>query len=181
MRETYTREEILHALRLEPCHVTGMHTPEHHLDYTCDLQRTKGYERVLKLIEATDAEIPRALHENCGWCTRVPGQEQYRERLRRTYEWAGVEIPAELAAPAPDAPEFDVKERDIMRVVRRLGSGRQDRWVSQGALPEALDLHRHSTLYQRPLARLIDKGKLEETFNPPGKSGATCRHVRVAK
>lgn len=92
------------ALSVEPCHITGMHDPEHHTRYMCQDQRASMLDRVLAVLGLTVGELPRRLHERCGWCHDVPNQEEYRQRLRETYIWAGLEIPPDLAEPAPDAP-----------------------------------------------------------------------------
>lgn len=57
--------------RLRPCHVTGMHTPDHHLtsDRVCDIQARDVAEQLVR-IEA----LPRELHQNCYWCgTKTSG------------------------------------------------------------------------------------------------------------
>jgi hypothetical protein len=162
---TYTRQEILDAMALHPCHVTGMHTPEHHLDGSvCNIMLSRSAEGVLALVGATVDDLPRRLHDDCGWCHRVPTQEEYRERLRQTYAWAGEEVPPELAEPAPDAPCFDVPERDVLRAVRTakpsedVGGG----WLRYDDVREALGLPgRHDHSYNRPMQRLIEKGKVE--------------------
>lgn len=92
------------ALTVQPCHITGMHTPDHHTESSCSYQRAATLDRVLAVLGTTYDDLPRELHDDCHWCRHVPNQEQYRERLRRSYRWAGVEIPAELAELAPDAP-----------------------------------------------------------------------------
>lgn len=163
-RRVYTRAELLDALRLEPCHVTGMHNPDHHLKHVCDIQRSAAFNRVLELIGIDESELPHALHgSDCYWCHGVPSQEEYRERNRKTFKWANVPVPAALAEPAPDHPKFDVSERKVLSAVRRAGKRTPDGWVGRGStMEEALDLPRHSGKYQRPLSRLIDEGKLEE-------------------
>ena len=57
---------------LHPCHVTGMHTPDHHLvsDHICGLQA----EDIAKQAFGDLTLLPRALHPNCYWCgTRAIG------------------------------------------------------------------------------------------------------------
>ncbi len=67
---TFTREELLEALTLEPCHVTGMHDPSHTPQYVCDIQRSKAFKRVLALVGVNEKELPRRLHgERCYLCT----------------------------------------------------------------------------------------------------------------
>ena len=51
---------------LHPCHVTGMHTPDHHLtsDHVCSIQARDVADQM-----AADLErLPRALHASCYWC-----------------------------------------------------------------------------------------------------------------
>lgn len=99
-------EAIREALTLRPCHITGMHRPEHHLDFTCEHQKTRMLDNLLGVLGIQDpGALPHALDDDsCSWCHRVPSQEMYRDRLRRTWAWAGVPLSDELAAPANDAP-----------------------------------------------------------------------------
>lgn len=99
-----TRADILDVLALEPCHITGTHTPNHHLESLCTYQKAAMLDRLLAFLDTNVDELPRRLHEDCYWCHNIPTQELYREHLRATYRWAGVEISDELAAPAPDVP-----------------------------------------------------------------------------
>lgn len=101
---TVTIEDVLAALALAPCHVTGMHTPDHHLDHTCTLQKAAAFDRLLAALGMDVDDLPHRLHaEDCYWCHHVPEQEQHRERLRQSWAWAGVPLTDELAHPAPDA------------------------------------------------------------------------------
>lgn len=96
------------ALALEPCHVIGMHDPTHTPRGVCDLQRSDVAKRVLAALGLDVEALPRRLHPpECGWCHDVTTQEEYRERRRDLYRWAGVEVPAEMAEPAPDASRPD--------------------------------------------------------------------------
>lgn len=108
----YTREELLAVLALQPCHVTGMHTPEHHIahrspfngeeseGYVCEMQLVAAVKRLLGLLEADVSELPHELHgPECGWCHRPATQEKYRARQRLSHAWAGVPVSPELAAP----------------------------------------------------------------------------------
>jgi hypothetical protein len=92
------------ALAVRPCHITGMHEPDHHTRYQCSDQKAAALDGLLDGLGLTFADLPRRLHdETCGWCHTVPSQERYRERLRATHRWAGEGIPPALAEPAPDA------------------------------------------------------------------------------
>ncbi len=95
MSETYTKEQILHALALQPCHTTGMHDPTHTGLYICELQKVKAFEGLLKLLNVEVGELPRQLHHDCGWCSdsgqtasfrnwveKGPDQENLRKGLR---------------------------------------------------------------------------------------------------
>lgn len=97
-------EVLREALAIEPCHITGEHEPDHHLRYLCRDQQARALAGLLAGLGLNFDDLPRRLHPGCGWCHRIPAQERYRERLRATWAWAGVDIPAELAEPAPDAP-----------------------------------------------------------------------------
>lgn len=98
MTDTFTREEILAALSIAPCHVTGMHDPSHTTRYICELQLGAGLDNLLRTIGATREDIPHHIPEDCGWC-RVPStQEEYRQRQRELYAWAGVPVPPNIAA-----------------------------------------------------------------------------------
>lgn len=108
---------VFEALALEPCHVTGMHNPDHHVEkrpgeggYICDIQMNEALKNFLATLgtkypgseheEATyrpGRDLPRKLHgEKCGWCHRVPSQEEYRVTHRKAYVWADEIPPAEL-------------------------------------------------------------------------------------
>lgn len=95
------------AAWLAPCHSVGMHG-QHGPECLCDQQRTAVGGAVMEALGIEPASLPRRLHPaECSWCHRIPGQEQYRDRLRQTWDWAGVENTPELAEPAPDAPHPD--------------------------------------------------------------------------
>jgi hypothetical protein len=165
---TYTRDEIIAMLVIRPCHVTGMHEPDHHLKYTCDIQRTEALRNLLKALDVNEGTLPHDLHDEgtCYWCHTIPNQEEYRSRLRKTWEWAGKKISSALAQPAPDAPEFDVSKSKVLSTVKKLsGKGTRDTekdgWVHYDSIRKALDLSRHSGKFQRPLQALVDEGKLE--------------------
>lgn len=64
----YTRSQILEAIGLEPCHVTGEHNPTHTARYICGIQRSEAFNRLLRLIDVKIEDLPRHLHERCGWC-----------------------------------------------------------------------------------------------------------------
>jgi hypothetical protein len=100
-------QAVLDVLAVTPCHITGMHAPEHHRRYLCDGQKAKMLEAVLAALGLDFGDLPKRLHPQgeCGWCHRVPSQEEYRIGLRATWEWAGVPLTEELAAPAPDVPQ----------------------------------------------------------------------------
>lgn len=159
MRDTFTRAELLAALCLEPCHVTGMHDPNHTDGSVCDIQRAKAFDRLLAVLGVSEGELPRALHDDCYWCRGIPTQEKYREQKRGLHRWAGVPVPDELAAPAPDHGMFDVSEREVMRAMRRAPKVK-DGWVTIDALRETLGLPRHTPKIMRPAHRLVEKGKL---------------------
>jgi hypothetical protein len=87
--KSFTRAEILEALALEPCHVTGMHRPNHHVEFTCDLQRAAAFKRVLALLGVEESELPRRLHDPpCRWCHGVPSQEEYTRGAQEAFKMA---------------------------------------------------------------------------------------------
>lgn len=118
MSDTFTREQVLEMLSIRPCHVTGMHEPEHHLKYTCPLQKAEAFDRALTVLGAAIEDMPKHLHDACYWChgdpppvdaagepTRSlgsPSQERYRQRSRETHTWAGVPVPAWLRKKGTD-------------------------------------------------------------------------------
>lgn len=65
---TFTRKEILDAITLHPCHVTGMHDPRHTPKYVCDIQMREAFEALLEFLEVEITDLPRRLHDSCGWC-----------------------------------------------------------------------------------------------------------------
>jgi hypothetical protein len=57
---------------LRPCHVTGMHEPDHHLrrEYPCDIQARDVADQLLAGRDLST--LPRALHPDCYWCGTQP-------------------------------------------------------------------------------------------------------------
>lgn len=151
---------LAEALTVRPCHVTGMHTPNHHLDYLCQIQKAAMFDAVLEAVGLSVEELPHALHEDCYWCHNVPAQEQYRARLRRTYEWAGVPVTGELAELADDAP----RPGDQQAVAEMLT---RDGWHSFADLKDALGwpVERLGAA----LHALEDAGMVERLVNGSGK------------
>lgn len=96
-------EQVRAAIVLEPCHTTGLHTPDHHPRWTCDMQKEAIVDRLLEALRLSEDKIPRRLHpDTCTWCHGdVPGDALGRERLRASYRWAGIEVPAALAEEGP--------------------------------------------------------------------------------
>lgn len=108
--KTVSRAALLKAMQIEPCHTTGMHDPNHTTKFVCESQRSKAYGRVLELLGMTEENLPHALHgAECYWCHEVCSQEEYRVDRRALHAWAGQEVPAELAAPAPDAEDYQAR------------------------------------------------------------------------
>ena len=114
-------------------------------------------DRSLELVEVEEGDLPRALHDD-GCCFRVPSTEEYREKLRQTYAWAGEEIPEELAEPAPDAPCFDFTENEIRGVLT-------EEWISYDDLRRLLGARRHTPKMRRPLGRLEERGEIVSAFD----------------
>lgn len=101
------REVVIEQLTLMPCHVTGMHTPDHAAGkekrdkdgmvtitegYTCSLQADEALKRFISSVGGENRnDLPRDLHPEgaCGWCHRIPTQRRYQKQLRRTWAWAG--------------------------------------------------------------------------------------------
>lgn len=99
------RERLLELLVLRPCHTTGLHTPDDHLRTVCSEMKISVFDRLLAAVGIDEADLRHELHEECCWCHDIPLQEEYRDRLRRTWAWAGVPLTPELAADAPDKPQ----------------------------------------------------------------------------
>lgn len=98
------------TLAIEPCHVTGMHDPNHTERYLCDIQTTAVLSHLLAALGLHTRDLSHQLHPDtpydeggCYWCHNVPREENDREQLRQVWRWAGVEPSAELAALADDA------------------------------------------------------------------------------
>lgn len=70
MPETFfSKDEILEALTLAPCHVTGMHDPTHTIKYACHFQEHEAFQRLLALLGVTVDDLPRVIHEtDCFSC-----------------------------------------------------------------------------------------------------------------
>lgn len=128
-----TLNAVLTAVVVNPCHVTGMHTPGHHVNGSvCDIMLSKMAKNILEAVGIENTSlIPRDLHdEGCGWCHEIPTQEEYRQRLRESYEWAARIPPAELLEPASDA----VLPGDTKRVLEALS----DEWQTWQAVTKTL-------------------------------------------
>jgi hypothetical protein len=134
------------ALTLRPCHITGMHTPEHHLIGTCTEQRNDMLLRLLAAMQTEEGELPHGLHgQGCHWCHEVPSQERYRDRLRKTWEWAGVPVSEALAATARDGwhPGDDEAVAGAYRALA--GIHGREHWV------HTTDIHEYLTEQETPL------------------------------
>lgn len=104
------REVVVEALALEPCHITGMHTPNHFIErsggldgYVCEAQVAQALRNFVEGLgeehgkpRFTPAKsLPRRLHDKeC--CHRVPTQEEYRKQQRAAHVWADEIPPPEL-------------------------------------------------------------------------------------
>jgi hypothetical protein len=153
---------LTEALTIEPCHITGMHDPDHHVRYTCAEQLREVASRMITGLGLTIDELPHRLHEKCGWCHNVGTQEKYRERMRESHRWAGVEIPAELAAPAPDAP----RPGDTDLVLAHFPDGWRYWPDVLKEIESATSLH--STRISLAYHALLTDGSVEEHRNGPG-------------
>lgn len=161
-------ESVADALTLRPCHTTGEHTPNHHVTRTCPDQRSRMLEGILDALGVVEAELPRALHDDgCYWCHHVPSQETYRVDLRKSYAWAGVEIPAELAATARDGwhPGDDEAVLSALRVLCA-GHGAQE-WFGNPQVKAALDEQGRTDIGVERInivtRKMKEHGLLEET------------------
>lgn len=145
-------------LVLRPCHVTGLHSPDHQAEQPenfCEIQKAAAIEEVLELIGLDWSKVRRDLHDegDCYWCHHVPGQEEYRSRLRKTWAWAGREIPDDLAALADDAPRPD----DDILVLEVL----TPEWQRWGDCVEQFGLA--PLRFQKAALKLIADGVIERT------------------
>ncbi len=59
---TFTRDEILAALTIAPCHITGTHDPQHTPKYICTYQRKDALQGLLDLLGVTAVDLPRKPH-----------------------------------------------------------------------------------------------------------------------
>lgn len=82
---------------LHPCHVTGMHTPDHHLvsDHICDLQA----EDIAKQAFGDLTLLPRALHPNCYWCGTKEISGHLTDDAAEQKAWADAAPKAREALP----------------------------------------------------------------------------------
>jgi hypothetical protein len=108
MDQLYTRQQILDAMALFPCHVTGLHDPTHTTKGVCSLQLSESFKRLLVFLKIGEDhldQLPRKLHENCYWCNTEP---KHGEELRM---WAtqGADNPAPTS-PAPGTTEAALLE-----------------------------------------------------------------------
>ncbi len=85
LERVYTRQEILDAIALHPCHVTGLHDPNHTVKEVCSLQQSASFTRLLEFLGITVDEVPRKLHDNCYWCH---GDSERRARVGELRRWA---------------------------------------------------------------------------------------------
>lgn len=85
---TYTRSQILKALTLEPCHVTGEHDPTHTARYICRIQRSEALNRVLRLVGVDAPDLPRRLHQHCRWCGTQEGAGEGAHDKDLIHAWA---------------------------------------------------------------------------------------------
>jgi len=73
-------QSLLGALVITPCHVTGEHTPTHHLhnQYVCTLQSKEVLERLLGVLNVRMETLPRSPHSQCRWCDeKMEVQQQW--------------------------------------------------------------------------------------------------------
>jgi len=70
---------VRNALFVEPCHVTGMHSPDHHLthDTPCGFQSAVVLNRILTTLGTSLEALPRRLHDKCVWCHEGARAEQH--------------------------------------------------------------------------------------------------------
>lgn len=152
-------------LTLRPCHVTGMHDPNHTDRYLCREQQADLLDRLLRAAGIELADIPHELHPEgtCYWCHEVPTQEEYRVKLRKVWDWAGVPHTAELAALAPDW----VRPGDDEEVLAAL-TDEFETW--QVVLPRVS--FTSSDRYFRVLSDLDDAGRID-------RQGISARRKQV--
>lgn len=62
------RQDVIDVLALEPCHVTGLHDPEHTTRRVCNIQRAVAWERLLSFLGVDEEDLPRRMKEDCYFC-----------------------------------------------------------------------------------------------------------------
>lgn len=70
--ESFVRARVLELLSLRPCHVTGQHNPNHHLEHSepCGFQRQDVLARLLEDLGISIVDdVRREDHPVCGWCS----------------------------------------------------------------------------------------------------------------
>lgn len=89
-RDTYSRAEIIAALRLRPCHVTGEHNPTHTPEFICRFQLHEALSNLLLMLQVGDETLPRRLHEDCYFCDTDgrPHGTEHAERHAALRAWA---------------------------------------------------------------------------------------------
>ena len=82
-------EAILEAVKIEPCHITGMHDPTHFWNYTCEHQKSEAFDRIHEVISRyLNGGIlggpQRKLHgKDCIWCYPTKRTHGKKAKARR--------------------------------------------------------------------------------------------------
>lgn len=90
------RAALLALLALEPCHVTGLHDPNHTPFRACDIQKGEAWDRAVRALGGDPERPPRRAHD-CAWCEeRNSDRPDVREQVRATKAWTeGAPYPEE--------------------------------------------------------------------------------------
>ena len=177
--KTYTRSEILEALTLMPHHKVAGANQNYKLEDITSDQKALAFDNLLELLDVEAEDLPRDIHPEgkCWQCHEIPTQEEWRIKMRATYDWAGVKIPESLAAAAPDSPIYDLTEEEVLAAYKALSTN--GKFVRRDEVGEYFGLPRHHGKLHRPLARLVKAGLIEEKA-PVGMGIYTARPAQEA-
>lgn len=160
-------EAVLQQATLRPCHVSGTHAPDHHIHGTvCDYMRADAGQRMVAALGLDLSTAPHELHpaEGCYWCHNIPSQQEFRDKLIKSWEWAGVKPTAEMLEPAADG----VHPGDTALVLSVL----THEWQTWQQATERLSLiltdrmggekqYFNVTRFWKTIDRLADEGRVE--------------------
>lgn len=98
------RREIVDAIVLTPCHVSGDHNMNHTPRAVCSYQLSDAFDRLLVFLEMGEKDLPRKLHDSsCHLCHKGPQQEALKK-------WARKEMVKDTPISLPTIIRIDKEE-----------------------------------------------------------------------